>query len=167
MDFLIVIDQKTEVMKLDDVDFRLLAQLQHDARTPIADLADASAASTASVQRRLRRLRQAGIIQGDTIRLNRHCVGFSIKAVISIELERDSVAEIEAFKRSAMQELHIQHCYCVAGEVDFIVIVVAKDMADYEAFTQRFFFSDRNVRKFKTSIVVSEQKASNMLPLQP
>ena len=35
------------------------------------------------------------------------------------------------------------HCYCIAGDADFILVVMAADMADYEAFTHRFFFADR------------------------
>jgi hypothetical protein len=45
------------------------------------------------------------------------------------------------------------------------MIVVAKNIQDYEAFTQRFFFADKNVRKFRTSIVVSTVKATLEMPL--
>ncbi len=57
------------------------------------------------------------------------------------------------------------HCYCIAGDADFVLVVTAADMADYEAFTHRFFFADRNVRKFRTSIVVSTEKATSELPI--
>ncbi len=55
--------------------------------------------------------------------------------------------------------------YCIAGDADFVMIVVAKDIAAYETFTHRFFFADKNVRKFRTSIVVSTEKATLELPI--
>lgn len=50
--------------------------------------------------------------------------------------------------------------HCIAGDVDFVVIVVASDIAIYEAFTHRFIFADKNAREFRTSIVVSPEKAT-------
>ena len=167
LDFPIVTYLIWVMIDLDNIDRRLIIRMQENARTPIAKLAEFCAASTASIQRRLRRLRQTGVIIGDTISVDRLAVGFSVKAVISVELERDKTVDINAFKETAIKEPYVQHCYCIAGEVDFILIVVAKNMIDYEAFTHRFFFSNRNVRKFKTSIVVSEQKATNAVPLWP
>jgi len=45
------------------------------------------------------------------------------------------------------------------------MIVMAKDIQDYEAFTHQFFFADKNVRKFRTSIVVSTEKETLELPI--
>ncbi len=151
--------------EIDKADLRLLSVLQIDAKTPIAKLAEVCASSPSSVQRRLRRLRTSEVIQRDTIQLDRHLVGFAVKALVAVELERDSAAETDLFKRRAVKDPNVQHCYCIAGEADFMLIVVARDVDDYEAFTQRFFVSDTNIRKFRTSMVVSEQKASCALPL--
>uniref|UniRef100_UPI002F3EFCB8 Lrp/AsnC ligand binding domain-containing protein n=1 Tax=Paracoccus liaowanqingii TaxID=2560053 RepID=UPI002F3EFCB8 len=59
----------------------------------------------------------------------------------------------------------VTHFYCIAGDADFILIVMAQDIGDYEAFTHRFFFADKNVRKFRSSIVVSTEKATSELPI--
>ncbi|WP_299865701.1 Lrp/AsnC ligand binding domain-containing protein [uncultured Roseobacter sp.] len=55
--------------------------------------------------------------------------------------------------------------YCIAGDADLLMIVVAKDIRDYEAFTHRFFLADKNVRKFRPSVVVSTEKATRELPV--
>ncbi|MEL6100328.1 MAG: Lrp/AsnC ligand binding domain-containing protein [Pseudomonadota bacterium] len=57
------------------------------------------------------------------------------------------------------------HFYCIASDSDFMMIVMAKDIQDYEAFTHQFFFADKNVRKFRTSIVVSTEKETLELPI--
>lgn len=139
--------------------------IQKDARTPIATLSEQAGASTASVQRRLKRLRETGVIKFETAVIDPEAVGFGVTAIIAVDLERDKLIEIDAFKRRARAESQVQHCYCVAGDCDFTLIVIAKDMKDYEAFTHRFFFNDSNVRRFRSSIVVSREKVTNFVPL--
>ncbi len=150
---------------MDALDHKLLAILQRNARTPIQEMADHIGASTASVQRRLKVLRDSGIIKGEVAVLDQQKLGFGITAVVSVELERDRLDQIDAFKRKAREDRQVMNFYCIAGDADFVMIVVASDIADYEAFTHRFFFADKNVRKFRTSIVVSTEKATLELPL--
>ena len=150
---------------MDSSDYKLLAVLQQNARTSIQELADHIGASTASVQRRLKVLRDDGVIQKEVAVLDQKKLGFGITAVVSVELERDRLDQIDAFKRKARQDRQVMNFYCIAGDGDFMMVVVAKDIADYEAFTHRFFFADKNVRKFRTSIVISTEKATLELPI--
>lgn len=150
---------------MDHLDHKLLDVLQRNARTSIQELADHIGASTASVQRRLKTLRDSGVVRKEVAVLDQQKLGFGITAVVSVELERDRLDQIDAFKRKAREDRQVLNFYCIAGDADFVMIVVAKDISDYEAFTHRFFFADKNVRKFRTSIVVSTEKATLELPL--
>ena len=150
---------------MDKSDLKLLALLQNNARTTVQAMADRIGASTASVQRRLRMLREGGVIKKEVAVLDVHKLGFDVTAIVSVELERDRLDQIDAFKRKARIDAQVLNFYCIAGDADFVMVVVAKDMRDYEAFTHRFFFSDKNVRKFRTSIVVSTEKATLALPI--
>lgn len=153
------------MQNVDTIDIRILAAMQKGSRISISALADHAGTSTASVQRRLKRLRSGGIINREVAQLDAKMLGFGITAVVSVELERDRLDQIDAFKRKARLDPHVQNFYCVAGEADFFLIAIARDMADYEAFTHRFFYADKTVRKFRTSIVVSTEKATLELPL--
>jgi len=150
---------------MDATDRKLLDLLQKNAKTSIQSLADATGISTASVQRRMRTLREAGVIKREVAILDPKSLGLGITAIVSVELERDRLDQIDAFKRKAREDRQVTHFYCIAGEADFILVVMAKDIAGYEAFTHRFFFADKNVRKFRTSIVVSTEKATSELPI--
>ncbi|MBY5989648.1 Leucine-responsive regulatory protein [Roseovarius sp. THAF27] len=150
---------------MDAADRKLLDQLQRNARTSIQSLAETTGLSTASVQRRLRSLREAGAIRREVAILDPAQVGLGITAIVAVELERDRLDQIDAFKRKAREDRQVTHFYCIAGEADFILLVMARDIADYEAFTHRFFFADKNVRKFRTSIVVSTEKATSEVPI--
>ncbi|TGN55391.1 Lrp/AsnC family transcriptional regulator [Paracoccus liaowanqingii] len=150
---------------MDAIDRKLLDQVQQNARTSIQSLAETTGISTASVQRRMRLLRDAGVIRREVAILDPKPLGLSITAIVAVELERDRVDQIDAFKRKAREDRQVTHFYCIAGDADFILIVMAQDIGDYEAFTHRFFFADKNVRKFRTSIVVSTEKATSELPI--
>ena len=138
--------------------------MQRDARTPIRDLADGVGASTASVQRRLKRLREDGTIASEVAVIEPRRAGFSLTALITVELERDGPDRVDAFKQRALAEDQVQQCYCVAGDTDFVVIAILRDMEDYESFTARFF-QDPNVRHYRASIVVSRVKTGSAIPL--
>lgn len=150
---------------MDAKDRRLLDLLQKNAKTSIQQLADHAATSTASVQRRLKALRDAGVIQREVAVLDPKKLDLGVTAIVAVELERDRLDQIDAFKRKAKEDEQVTHFYCIAGDADFMMIVMAKDIADYEAFTHRFFFADKNVRKFRTSIVVSTEKATLEIPI--
>lgn len=149
---------------MDRIDCLILDAMQHDARISIADLAAQVGASTASVQRRLKRMRSDRTITAEVAVIDPRRTGFSITALITVELERDSADRTDAFKRRALAEPQVQQCYCVAGDSDFVLIAVVRDMEDYEAFTARFF-QDENVRHYRSSIVVSRVKCSIHVPV--
>ena len=59
----------------------------------------------------------------------------------------------------------VMQCYHVTGDVDFILIISASDMEDYEAITRRLFVDNPAVRGYKTSIVMKRVKCGLALPL--
>ena len=86
---------------MDRIDCLILDAMQHNARIAIADLAERVGASTASVQRRLKRMRTNGTIKAEVAVIDPRRSGFSITALITVELERDSAERTDAFKRRA------------------------------------------------------------------
>ncbi|VAV93965.1 Transcriptional regulator, AsnC family [hydrothermal vent metagenome] len=148
-----------------DKERQILSILQKNVKTSIPEIAERVRLSTASIQRKLKALRDNGVIQREVAVLDQKMLGLGVTAIVSVELERDRLDQIDAFKRKARNDNQVLNFYCVAGDADFYMVVVAKDIVDYEAFTHRFFFADKNVRKFRTSIVVSTEKATLELPL--
>ena len=56
-------------------------------------------------------------------------------------------------------------CYYITGASDFLLILSASDMADYDAFTRRYFFAEENIMKFRTSVVLDRGKTGFSIPL--
>ncbi|NIB38434.1 Lrp/AsnC family transcriptional regulator [Pseudomaricurvus alkylphenolicus] len=152
-------------MELDNQDLEILKILQVDVRTAIERIADQVGLSTASVQRRLKRLRDNHVISSDVAVVEPKAVGQTMTFLLHVELDRDNLDFLVVFKKKMRNEPRVQQCYYVTGESDFILIVTAKDMEDFDALTQELFFDDSNVRRYKTSVVMERTKVSLALPL--
>ena len=85
--------------------------------------------------------------------------------VVLVELERESLVQLDAFRKRVRGEPQVQQCYYVTGEADFILICTARDMQDFEALTHRLFFEDSNVRRFRTSVSMERTKVGLSLPI--
>lgn len=151
-------------MSLDESDRVILRMLQANARERLETLAYESGLSVATVQRRIRAFRSAGIIAGETALIAPKAVGYEMTIVILVELERERIDQIDAFRRKAKGEPQVQQCYYITGEADFLLIVLVKNMEDYESMTHRLFFEDSNVKRFRTSVVMDRTKVSLDVP---
>ncbi|MEM1044555.1 MAG: Lrp/AsnC family transcriptional regulator [Pseudomonadota bacterium] len=150
---------------LDSSDLVLLGRLQADAREKLESLAAETGLSVPTVQRRLRRMREAGIIEAETVRLSPEALGFPMTFLVLVELERERLDHLDAFRRKARAEPRIQQCYYITGEADFALIVLARDVQDFEALTRRVFFDDPNIKRFRTSVAMDRTKVGLAVPI--
>lgn len=153
-------------MNIDKADIAIINALQKNARVGIENLAELASLSPASVQRRLKSLRESGIILREVAVLDPSKVGQSMSFVVLVELERERRDQIDQFTRRVLKEPQVQQCYYVTGEADFCLICTARDMDDFEELTQRLFFGDANVRRFRTSVVMGRKKVSMEIHLK-
>lgn len=150
---------------LDDLDRRILARYQHDTEQPARAIAQAVGLSTAAVQRRLKRLRATGVIRREVAEVAPHTIGLPITCVVAVDLDRERAGDLDRFKRKMLGMPEVQQCYYVTGQTDFMLVVLARSMADYEAFTRRALLDDDNVRSFVTSVVLDRVKTGVAVPL--
>jgi len=149
---------------LDGIDRQLLDLLQRDARKSLEQLAEQVALSAPAVQRRIRRMRDDGVITGEVAVVDPSAVGLPMTFIVVVELERERADQIDQFRRKAIKEPLVQQCYYVTGEGDFVIIALAESMDAFEALTRRLFFDDRNVRRFRTSVVMGKAIRSLAVP---
>jgi DNA-binding Lrp family transcriptional regulator len=155
----------TDRDQLDEFDHQILRHLQRDALATGEEIGAEVCLSAAAVQRRIKRLRQIGAIRATVAVLDPAMIGQAMSFVISVELERERADMLDAFRRAARDDPNVQQCYYVTGTTDFVLIVTARDMADFELFTRRLLFDNANVRRFTTNVVLSRDKVGSSLPL--
>ncbi|SMX29241.1 Leucine-responsive regulatory protein [Pelagimonas phthalicica] len=152
-------------VELDDADLTILRVLQNDCRTGLEALAQECHLSVPSVQRRLKRLRENGVIQKEVAVLDQNRFDYKMTFIVLVELERESLQQLDLFRKRARNEPLVQQCYYVTGEADFILICTAHDMQDFEELTHRLFFENSNVRRFRTSVVMDRTKTGLTVPI--
>ena len=151
---------------LDVADLRLLDLIQENSRIGLDILAEECSLSVPSVQRRLKKLRSNGTIQKEIGVISPEHLGYAMTFVVLVELERETLLELDDFRKRARSDPQVQQCYYVTGEADFVLICTARDMHDFEALTHRLFFNDSNVRRFRTSVVMGRTKVGLSVPCE-
>ena len=152
---------------VDSFDVAILAILQSDNLTPQREIAERVHLSPAAVQRRIRRLQDSGVIAGNAAVLNPDALGRPLTIFIEVQLVNELDALTAGFRARVAQEEAVQQCYSVTGQTDYLLIVTAADMQEYQALTKRLFEGDQNIQRFVTSIALATLKRSLRLPLPP
>lgn len=154
-------------MKIDEFDAKILNILQEDNQITSQALARRVNLSPASCLRRVKRLREEGVIAADVSIVAPEALGRRLTMVVLITVEREQPQLLDEFRRSMMQIPEVTQCYYVTGDADFVLVVNVVDMEEYEAFTNRFLFENRNIRRFQTMVVMNKVKFINKLPVKP
>lgn len=150
---------------MDNFDRKLLTLVQHDARLTADQLGERVGLSASACHRRLKRLRETGVIEAEIAVVSPEAVGRSLTMIVEVALEREHPHIVDAFKRSMRATPEVMQCYYVTGDADFIIILTARDMKSYERFTQRFFFDNPQVRRFRTFVVMDRTKIGLGVPM--
>ncbi len=145
---------------MDDKDIEILRLVQSDARLTAEALGLEVGLSAPAVQKRLKKMRDTGVIESEVAVLSPSKLGREMTVIVQVMLDRESRAQLDAFKRRMRSAPAVQQCYYTTGEADIILIVVVRDIKEYEEFTQEYFFGESNVRKFTSSIVMDRVKVT-------
>lgn len=149
-----------EIHPMDDKDHAILKLVQGDARLTADAISARLGLSPPAVQKRLKKLRDTGVIEREIAVLSPSKLGRDMTIIAEVTLERESRAHLDAFKRKMRGADCVQQCYYTTGGADFLLILLVKDIKEYEAFTQRYFFDESNISRFNTSIVMDRVKTS-------
>jgi Lrp/AsnC family transcriptional regulator, leucine-responsive regulatory protein len=144
---------------LDDFDRAILARYQYDTKIAAQVIGDEIGLSAAAVQRRLKRLREIGVIRAEIAHIDPAHVGLPVTVIVHVDIERESLRQIDAFKALMNQRTEVQQCWYTTGLTDFIIVVRVASTADYERFTREVLLSHDNVAKFTSYVALDETKS--------
>lgn len=152
---------------LDAIDRRIIAVLQVDASISNAELGDRVGSTGPSCWRRIRALEEAGILSRPVRIASQARLGHAVNIFCNVRMrghEGDSIATFEDFATAHPQ---IMECYSVSGEWDYLMRVVASDVADYEAFLMRTLLKHPSVAGASSHFALSVKKYTTALPIAP
>ena len=117
---------------LDHVDRAILRLLQQDGRMANVDLAEAVHLSPSACLRRVRRLEEGGSIDRYVALVDPSAIGLGTDVFVEITLIGQDEGTLEEFERAVSERPEIMSCHLMAGDFDYLVRVVVRDVADYE-----------------------------------
>jgi Lrp/AsnC family transcriptional regulator, leucine-responsive regulatory protein len=152
-------------VSLDHVDVRLLAELQTDATRPNVELARIVGLSPAATLNRVRRLKESGVLRRITARLDSTAAGFPLQVYVTVTLARHDDAAHRRFEETVLAQPQVIAADWVTGEVDAMLMVVARDVAELQRVLNRL--AARGGTRVVTLLRLEELKPSSPLPLEP
>jgi len=152
-------------MKLDKWDISILEAVQNDGRVSNRDLAKEVSLSPSPSWRRLRALEEAGVISHYAAVVDRHKVGLSIMGFAHVTLHDHSTDKVRKFDKAIMSAPQVLECHATSGGHDYMLKVVAPDMASYQDFLSEYLLKIGVVRTVNTSFALKQQKNTTVLPL--
>lgn len=151
---------------LDDLDRKLLDLLQQDAGRSLDRLGESIGLSPSAVQRRLTRYRSSGLIAKEVAVLDPDAVPGTVLACVLVTLERESKRLHANFRERMRAAPNVQQCYDLAGEWDYLAIIVAGSMAHCRTVLDQLFMDAPNVKRFETLFVLDSVKRGLEIPLR-
>lgn len=151
--------------RLDRTDVWILQALQGQARLSSAELAEKVALTPSPCWRRVKRLEDEGYIRGYRTELNPAKLGFGVTAFVSVMLENHRVDLGQEFEAAVAEVPQILSCHNVTGRYDFLLTVVAADLASFGDFARQVLRALPGVKEVYSSFSLRETKAAGRLPL--
>jgi DNA-binding Lrp family transcriptional regulator len=157
--------KQVSVRPLDELDRKLLAHLQHDARVTSVELARRLHLSTAGLQKRVRKLEQRGVIERYATVLSRSAVGLDLLCFVQVSLAHHRPGSVKRFPDRVRILPQVLECHYLTGETDYLLKVVVASHEELERFLFEKLMKIAGIDRIRTSIVLKEIKTSTALPL--
>jgi DNA-binding Lrp family transcriptional regulator len=129
--------EDSDVLSLDEIDRRILAELQSDGRITNVELARRAGISPPPCLRRVRRLEEAGYIQGYFAQTDGQKLGWQIAFFVIVGLESQKQTALDAFEALVASWPEVRECHMIRGGGDFLLKLVARDAAHENQLTAR------------------------------
>lgn len=154
-------------VKLDAVDMKILKTLQDEGRITNVDLAERVGITAPPCLRRVRALEESGFIRGYHADLNHEVLGYGITVFAMVSLKSQAESDLQTFERQVAGWPLVRECFMLNGEIDFILKIVSRDLAEFQRFLTADLTSASNVESVKTSLTIRASKHAPGVPLPP
>lgn len=150
---------------LDAIDLRILRVMQSDARISNVELAEQVGLSQSPCLRRVRKLQDLGVIANHVTLLDQNAVGLPVSVFLHVSLERQVEEALRTFEAAVAGWPEVMECYLMTGDADYMLRVVAADLAAYERFLMDQLTRVPGVASIRSSFALKQVVYKTALPL--
>ncbi len=113
---------------LDEIDLRILAELQRDGRIRNNELAARVGISPPPCLRRMKSLRRRGFVRAIRATLDERLLGFEVTSFVLIQLKSQARTAVQGFEASIAALPNVQQCSQISGDADFMLKCLAPNV---------------------------------------
>jgi len=150
---------------LDDIDRRLLRQLQAEPTMKTPALAEAAGCTPTAAWRRLERLRARGILKGQEAVIDWAALGWAVQVSLRFTLDKTAQGAFDAFLAEARKIPEVLDIQTFLGRVDVRLAVIARDMAHYQQLYRDRILTLPHIADIEALMHVATIKRDEALPL--
>lgn len=151
--------------KLDKIDRKILENLQADGRMSNVDLAKKVGISAPPCLRRVRALEEKGFIKSYHAKIDPAILGYGVTVFAMVKLTSQAEKDLTAFEKQIKNWPLVRECHMLAGDVDYILKIVARDWDSYQEFLTNHLTAAPNVTSVKSSLTVRCAKDAPGVPI--
>ena len=151
-------------MKFDEIDRKLLAELQRKADLGLEDLGDRVGLSRNACWRRIKAMEAEGVIRARVALLDADRIGLGLTVFMQIKAARHDADWLEKFARATRGMPEVQGVYRMTGDLDYLIRARVAYMTDYDRLYQTMI-SRVPMGDVSASFVMEEIKETTELPL--
>ncbi|VTQ57729.1 Leucine-responsive regulatory protein [Campylobacter jejuni] len=154
------------VAEISPADLRILKQLQKSGRMTNQELAEKVGMAASPCWRRMKQLEDSGVITGYQANIDRKKIGLGLLAFIRVKIDSHSEEDAQRFEQEVGALPPVIACYAIAGDADFMLQVVSKDLDSFSSFAMEVVRRLPGIKEMQTSFVLREVKPLDVLPLE-
>lgn len=139
---------------MDEIDHRILRELQYDARITNAELAKRVGLSPSPCWQRVRRLEASGAIERYVAIFNQDALGMPDTVIIEVTLDRHHDEALEQFGENLAKLPEVIEAYLATGEYDYYVKVAVAGTSGYERFLREKLYKIPGIRHTRSSFAL-------------
>ncbi|SPJ23881.1 Lrp/AsnC family transcriptional regulator [Palleronia abyssalis] len=151
-------------VRLDDLDRKILRELQRDAGQSLDEIAKEVGSSKTPVWNRIRKMREAGIVGAQTVLLDAESLGFDACFFVLIRTSEHEKDWQDRFLAALKARPEVQEAHRLAGDIDYILKVRVKNARAYDTFYQALI-AEVKIHNVTALLSMEELKFTTALPL--
>lgn len=153
------------MVNLDLTDKKILNMLQQNSKANIKEIALKIGLTQTPTYERIKRLEKAGVIKNYIAVLDKEKVGYTIEVFCQVTLMVHSKEMINRFENAINKIDEVMECFHVAGNYDYLLKIIVKDMNSYQTFLKNKLSVLDSVANVQSTFVMSSTKDSAGLSL--
>ena len=150
---------------MDEIDRKILSELQRDARLTITELAERVRLSLSPAHRRLRELERSGVIRGYHAHLNPEAVGLTFEALVFVTMREGGRDALSAFECAVLEIPNVLHAQRLFGDPDYILRVITRDLEAFQVLYDDHLSVLPGVRRLTSTLIMKSIIDDRPLPL--